>query len=80
MEGRIARLEGAFEQTNERLGGIERRLDRIEDGLGLRFAHIDDRFAQMELRFGQIDQKFMWVIGIVVGTWITTILTVLFHH
>jgi hypothetical protein len=59
MEGRIARLEGAFEQTNERLAGIERRLDRIEHAL---------------------DLKFMWVIGIVVGTWITTILAVLFHR
>jgi hypothetical protein len=59
MEGRIARLEGAFEQTNERLAGIERRLYRIEHTL---------------------DLKFMWVIGIVVGTWITTILAVLFHR
>lgn len=66
MEGRVARLEGAFAQFNERLGGIERRLDRIEQ--------------TMDTRFGQMDQKLIWLTGIVVGTWITTILTVLFHH
>ena len=66
MEGRVARLEGAFAQFNERLGGIERGLDRIEQ--------------TVETRFAQIDQKFTWLTGIVVGTWITTILTVLFHH
>lgn len=55
LEPRIADLEGAFDQINERLGGIERRLEGV-------------------------DQRFNWVIGIIVGTWITTLLTVIFHH
>jgi len=34
----------------------------------------------MDQRFATIDQRFNWLIGIVVGTWITTILTILFHR
>ena len=55
LEGRIAHLEGAFDQVNERLGGIERRLDAVD------------------ARFTAIDHRFNWVIGIIVGTWLTTI-------
>jgi hypothetical protein len=48
LEPRIAHLEGVFEQTNERLGSIDRRLDGM-------------------------DQRFNWVIGTVLGTWITVV-------
>ncbi|MBV9720072.1 MAG: hypothetical protein JOZ77_12190 [Candidatus Eremiobacteraeota bacterium] len=66
LEARIAHVEGAFGQVNERLGNIERRLDS--------FVHL------ITLRFDAIDRRFTWLTGIVVGTWVTTILTVLFHH
>jgi hypothetical protein len=87
MEERIARLEGAFGQWKELAGGIDRRLDRIEQtietrfsSVELRFGQIDQSFAQIEACFSQMDQKFVWLTGVVVGTWITTMLTVLFHH
>ena len=66
MEQRIARLEGAYEQISDRLNGIDGRLAGIEHTI--------------ETRFAQVDQRFMWQTGIIVGTWITTILTILFHH
>jgi tetrahydromethanopterin S-methyltransferase subunit G len=66
LEARIARLEGGFDQVNERLGSIDRRLDSFE--------HL------MALRFDQVDRRFTWLTGIIVGTWITTVLTVLFHR
>ncbi len=66
LEPRLAHVEGAFQQVNERLNSLERRLDSFE--------HV------MALRFDQVDRKFTWLTGIVVGTWITTMLTVLFHH
>ena len=62
LEARIAHVEGAFDQVNERLGTIDRRLDAM-------------------------DSRFNWVIGTIVGAWvtmiatqITTILTILFHR
>jgi hypothetical protein len=55
LEPRIAHLEGVFEQTNERLGSIDRTLDSV------------DR------RLDGMDQRFNWVIGTVLGTWITVV-------
>jgi tetrahydromethanopterin S-methyltransferase subunit G len=69
LEVRMAHLEGVVQQIGERLSSIDRRLDSI-----------DGRFGQVDSRFAQIDSRFNWLIGIVIGTWITTILTVLFHH
>lgn len=66
LEARVAHIEGAFLQVSERLNSVDRRLDTMENIL--------------ESRFGLIDQRFNWLTGIVVGTWMTTILTVLFHH
>ena len=55
LEARMSHIEGAFDQVNERLGSIDRRLDAM-------------------------DQRFNWVIGTILGTWITTILAIIFHH
>ncbi|MBV9027572.1 MAG: hypothetical protein JO311_03070 [Candidatus Eremiobacteraeota bacterium] len=62
LEARIAHVEGAFDQVNERLGTIDRRIDAM-------------------------DSRFNWVIGTIVGAWvtmiatqITTILTILLHR
>jgi tetrahydromethanopterin S-methyltransferase subunit G len=76
LEARIAHIEGAFEQTNERLGSIDRRFESIDR----RFESIDRRFESVDRRFDQVDRRFNWLTGIVVGTWITTILTVVFHR
>jgi tetrahydromethanopterin S-methyltransferase subunit G len=58
----MAHIECAFDQINERLGSIDRRLDAA-------------------------DSRFHWVIGTIVGTWltmmatqITTILTIVSHR
>jgi tetrahydromethanopterin S-methyltransferase subunit G len=66
LEARISHIEGAFDQVNERLGSIDRRLDSME--------------TRFEGRFAQIDQRFIWVIGTIVGTWIATILAIIFHR
>jgi hypothetical protein len=65
-EARLAHLEGTNAQIADRLNSI--------DG---RFAQIDVRFGEIENR---IQQQFLWVIGSIFGTWITTILAILFHH
>ena len=59
LESRMSRLEGGYEQTNERLGSIERRLDGMEN---------------------RFENRFNWIIGLIVVSWSTTILTILFHH
>ena len=77
MEERIARLEGSYEQIRDRLNSIERTMDARFGELA---GQMNSRFDQMDARFGLIDTRFMWLTGVVIGTWITTILTILFHH
>jgi hypothetical protein len=62
---------------------FEARLAHLEGA----FAQVADRLGIFAARFGLIDQRFTtleqritWLIGIVVGIWITTILAILFHH
>lgn len=80
MEERIARLEGINEQIRDRLNSIDAHLDGIRHTIDTRFAQTEGRFGQIEARFSQIDNRFMWLTGVVIGTWITTMLTILFHH
>lgn len=56
----------AFDQVSERLNSIDRRLEGV-----------DHRFDLLGQR---LDVRFNWLTGIVIGTWITTILAVLFYH
>lgn len=73
MEIRLARLEGAYEQIDKRLLDLRQDLDRS-------FGAIDQRFAGIDQRFAGVDQKLTWIIGLIVATWTTTILTIVFHH
>jgi hypothetical protein len=66
MEVRLARLEGAYEQIDRRLVDLRQDLDRS--------------FAGIEQRFAAVDQKLTWIIGLIVATSTTTILTIVFHH
>jgi hypothetical protein len=94
FEARLAHLEGAFGQLDHRLESLERMMIARFDQIDLRFNQIDSRFNQIDSRFGQqesrfnqmesrfsiIDQRFNWLIGILFTSWISTILTVLFHR
>jgi hypothetical protein len=79
-EARMAHLEGAFIQVGERLNSMDRRLDSVDRRLESVEQTMNSRFAQVDVRFALIDQRFNWVIGLIVGTWITTMLAILFHH
>jgi len=52
-----------------RMGGIEARMARVEGVL-----------EQVDKRVDSIDRRFNWVIGLIVTSWMTTILTILFHR
>lgn len=65
MESHVSALEGAYKQVADRLNGMDARIGSIE----LRI----DTFSR------DIDQRFNWLTGIVVATWITTMLAILFH-
>jgi tetrahydromethanopterin S-methyltransferase subunit G len=69
LDARMARIEGAFEQIDKRFDSFERMVDS-------RFSRVESRLGRLEDR---LESRFTWLVGIVVGTWMTTILTILFH-
>jgi len=78
LEARMAHLEGAYEQTTERLAGFDLRFDSFDRKLDSMRADltvkIDEVRKELEAR---IDGRFMWTIGVVMSTWITTMLGIL---
>ncbi len=74
---RVARLEGAYEQFDKRLGDL---ISTMES----RFAQIDGRFAQVESHLDGLRLKIdglQWrMTSLIVVTWVTTILAILLKH
>ena len=74
---RMSKLEGAYEQVNERLGEMNGRIDAVNgriDGTNVRIdqlrtdidTRIDNLSAQMNARFNSI-------LVLMLGSWVTTI-------
>jgi tetrahydromethanopterin S-methyltransferase subunit G len=59
-----------------RIAHVEGAFDQVNERLG----SIERRLDTIDFRFNHVDSRFNWLTGIVVGTWVTTILTILFHH
>ena len=64
LEERMARVEGILSQIDKRFDSLERS--------------VESRFDLLERRIDALDKKFYWLIGVIVATWIITILTILF--
>jgi hypothetical protein len=41
---------------------------------------VRERLNSIDRRLEGLDVRFNWLIGIIVATWITTILTIILHH
>ena len=96
IENRMARLEGAYEQVSRRLmnidprfDGLDRKIDLLRDALDKKIdvldAKMDQRITALDTKIdAKIDQRFMWTVGVVVTTWLTTIATTIattyLHH
>jgi tetrahydromethanopterin S-methyltransferase subunit G len=70
VEGRLSRLERAYEQAADRLNGIDGAITDLRREVDQKIGRLSD----------QVDRRFNWVIGLIVTSWMTTILTVLLHR
>jgi len=64
IKAALKRLEGRIDRLEDRMDRLEGKIDRLED-----------RFEGLRKEF---DVKFRWIIGLLFGSWITIILTILF--
>jgi len=80
-----------FHAVDQRFDAVDQRFDAVDqrfDAIDKRFEAVDKRFdaldAKNDKRFdaleSKIDQRFMWLIGLVLTTWVTAIVTPFFHH
>jgi hypothetical protein len=69
LESRIAHVEGALDQINERLGSIDRRLDGV-----------DARFNALDARFNWVIGTVVAAWVTTISTQIATTLTILYHR
>jgi hypothetical protein len=84
LDIRIARLEGAYEQVDKRLGAIETRLGDLERKIDVK---IDGLRGDIERKIdglrGDLDRKIdtlgIRLIYFVLGSWVTLMLAVLLH-
>lgn len=65
----MARLEGAYEQIDRRLGAIEGEIRSMRAELS----------GEIQNLGRKIDANFRWIVGIVLVNWITLMLAVLFR-
>lgn len=80
LETRMARLEGAYDQVNYRLDSLDGNLNALRHELSTLSAKVDAFSNRLD---SKIDQRFMWTVGIVTSTWLTTIAAILplyFRH
>jgi tetrahydromethanopterin S-methyltransferase subunit G len=66
-----------------RMAHVEARIARVEGALD----QINERLGSIDRRLDGVDSRFNWVIGTIIGAWITmistqvaTTLTILFHR
>ena len=73
LEVRIAHLEGAYEQIDKRLGGVESGLAQLRQDTNQQFTHL-----RQEMR-----EQFRWVLGFQILAWISimgTLVALLFRR
>ena len=65
IEERIARLEGSFEQINQRLGTLEQDMRAGFELLGRQLDALASRVDALDARInGRIDQLMYWQLGL----------------
>jgi archaellum component FlaC len=86
--GRLADLQitldsrlRAFEKIiDERLGAMDKRLDAMEkriDGLDKRIDGVEKRIDTLD---SKIDNTTRWMVGLMLGSWITLMAAIFLHH
>jgi len=75
------RFDGVDRKIDLRFDALDKKIDQFRDALDSKF---DQRFNSVDQRFNALeaksDQRFMWMAGIVVTAWVTTIASIYFHH
>lgn len=79
-EPRVARLEGAYEQVDRRLGAIDARLETLDTKIDGVREELSRRLESLrEGLEGRFDRLQWRLTSLIVGTWITVMLAIFLH-
>ena len=74
---RMSKLEGAYEQVNERLGEMNGRIDAVNGRIDGTNVRIDQLRTDMDTRIdslgAQMNARFNSILVLMLGSWVTTI-------
>ena len=83
-ESRLSRLEGAYEQVNERLADhierfadISRRLDRLHEEIQSVRGEVQGLRKEMSANIASIRRESRWIGGIIIAGIVVTIISVI---
>ncbi|HID87930.1 MAG TPA: hypothetical protein EYP55_11245 [Anaerolineae bacterium] len=71
----MAKVEGILEQMNARLNHLETEMADMRKEISGEISQLRSEISQLR---AELQTNFRWLIGFVVGTWITIMLTLLF--
>jgi len=74
---RFHAVDQRFDAVDQRFDAIDKRFEAVDKRFDALDAKNDKRFDALE---SKIDQRFMWLIGLVLTTWVTAIVTPFFRH
>jgi uncharacterized Rmd1/YagE family protein len=75
------KIDMRFDAVDQKIEALDAKFDQRISAVDQRFSAVDQRFSALELRIdAKIDQRFMWTVGVVVTTWVTTIASIYLHH
>lgn len=87
LEERVACIEGILGQMDKRLTNVETAVSNLRDKIDQKFEIANEKSDQFKTeineKFDQLKSEIVrnnrWLIGIIIATWVTTILTVLYR-
>jgi hypothetical protein len=79
------RFDGVDRKIDSRFDALDKKIDAVRDVLEKKLdKKIDAVSESLEKKIdkldAKIDQRFMWTVGVVVTTWLTTIAAIYLHH
>ena len=95
LDVRIAHLEGAYQQVDKRLGGVESALIHLRADVNSSFAQLraetnqlrgetnqlrSESTARMDTLAARMDSQFHWLLGTILTSWVTLLLAIVFRH
>lgn len=75
LEERTAKVEGILEQMDKRLDRVEVGIIDLKNEFKSDMEKIETRLEKLETK---VDSQFKWLVGIIIATWITAILAIIF--